>query len=396
MKYKGLKIKSEMKYIIICSLGIAMIILGCKNQPSDIELRNKTKELELKERELDLLEKQLSLQSKENENIEEPKLSSLYLELKKSVFKLYAIDDDSNISQGSAFTIDRTGIALSNYHVFENASEVIAVNEEGQKFIINEILSFDKDLDYLAFRLGPNERSFEFLELSSKNSNIGEDCFAIGNPKGLTNTISRGIISSYRNDETLIQTDASFTHGSSGGPLFNSSGEVIGITSSGHKEADLNFALNIKSVPLSMLFEKSKKSTNQKSKLNVSTFNGKKYVAKYFDLVQSENFRETISLFSEDIERYYHKYQPEKAWVFEDMSSYRKKSKIKSVSIDIDFENLNVFESANGNYLIDFDMDYNIVRLEKNKPSSFKLKLYMEVNSDLEIVSLYENILSKK
>jgi len=374
----------------------SILFFSCKNQPSDIELKNKAKELELKERELDLLERQISNQSENKAESQKADLSSMYLELKKSVFKLYAIDDDSNISQGSAFTIDETGIALSNYHVFENASDAIAVNEQGDRFIISEILSYDEELDYLAFRLGPNEKSFEFLQLSKEDSNVGEDCFAIGNPKGLTNTISRGIVSSYRDDNTLIQTDATFTHGSSGGPLFNSQGKVIGITSSGHKEADLNFALNIKSVPLSELFKQSNNSRNQKSKLNARQFNAKDYVTEYFEILSKENYTEAINLYSNNIERYYHKYSPDKNWVYEDMSTYRTKAKIKSVDIQIDYENLNLFESANGNYLIDFTMDYNIVRLEKNKPSSFELKLYMEVNSNLKIVSLYENILSKK
>lgn len=75
--------------------------------------------------------------------------------------------------------------------------------------------------------------------------------FAIGNPKGLESTLSTGIVSSIRSSDHLIQTTAEITHGSSGGPLFNMKGEVIGITSAGLGEANLNFAVDIRSLNLS-------------------------------------------------------------------------------------------------------------------------------------------------
>lgn len=79
---------------------------------------------------------------------------------------------------------------------------------------------------------------------------VGEECFTIGNPKGLNQTLSKGIVSGYRDFNKLIQTTTEITHGSSGGPLFNKKGEVIGITTSGLGEANLNFAINIKEIPL--------------------------------------------------------------------------------------------------------------------------------------------------
>lgn len=81
-------------------------------------------------------------------------------------------------------------------------------------------------------------------------TNVGEDVFAIGNPKGLEHTLSKGIVSSYRENNTMIQTTTEITHGSSGGPLFNMQGEVIGITTSGVGEANLNFAMNIQILDL--------------------------------------------------------------------------------------------------------------------------------------------------
>ncbi|WP_394333129.1 trypsin-like peptidase domain-containing protein [Salegentibacter flavus] len=81
--------------------------------------------------------------------------------------------------------------------------------------------------------------------MASKRPRIGEDIFAIGSPKGLSNSLTKGTISGFRENDR-IQIDAVIDHGSSGGPLFNIKGEVIGITTSGMGTgSELNFAINI-------------------------------------------------------------------------------------------------------------------------------------------------------
>ncbi|MEI6124076.1 MAG: trypsin-like peptidase domain-containing protein [Bacteroidota bacterium] len=78
---------------------------------------------------------------------------------------------------------------------------------------------------------------------------IGENVFAIGNPEGLEKTLSRGIVSNNK-DKNYIQTDTPITHGSSGGPLFNYKGEVVGITTASlGKEGSLFFCINIQKIP---------------------------------------------------------------------------------------------------------------------------------------------------
>ena len=362
---------------------------ACNSQPQHA----KQKELELKEKELELKEMELQLL---NANKEQKDLKSLYKELKKSIFTLYTKDNNGNIIQGTAFVIDETGIALSNYHVLENASAAIAINEAGEEYMINEIIDHSKDLDYVAFRLGPNNKRFDHLIITKENPEIGEECFAIGNPNGLTNTITKGIISAYRKADTIIQTDASYTHGSSGGPLFNQEGEVIGITSSGMEGADLNFALNIKALPLNKLYLETEKSIDEGKIIKNSSFSASAYVKRYFGLIEQEKYGEAIDMFDAKINRYYYKYKPTKDWVYHDMITYKTRSKINSVHMEIDYGSLKTYKAANGNFLIDFHMDYRIDRKEKNKPSEFKLKLFMEVNSEMRIVSLYEDIISKK
>ena len=81
-------------------------------------------------------------------------------------------------------------------------------------------------------------------------SSIGEDVFAIGSPHSLENSLTKGSISQYR-ENNRIQIDATIDHGSSGGPFFNMAGEVIGVTTSktSGTDAALNFAVDIQSLP---------------------------------------------------------------------------------------------------------------------------------------------------
>ena len=179
-------------------------------------------------------------------------LNKLYNRYKKSVFLVYT-SDGNNGSQGSGFFISKNGLAVSNYHVFESTSQGLEIIKtiDGEQFKILEVLDNSKENDYIIFRVNiGNYNILNPIPVVSRTSKIGEDVFAIGNPRGLESTLSKGIISAFRENNTLIQTTTEITHGSSGGPLLNMSGEVIGITTSGMGEANLNFAVNIKTLDL--------------------------------------------------------------------------------------------------------------------------------------------------
>lgn len=175
-------------------------------------------------------------------------LNALYQKHKEAVFLIYT-SDGNEYHQGSGFFISSEGIGVSNYHVFEGTykgREVIKLLS-GQEFHIEKVLISDKEHDFILFKVDTaGYENFPFLNIAKKSPEIGESVFAIGNPKGLESTLSTGIVSSLRNNAHLIQTTAEITNGSSGGPLFNMEGEVIGITSSGMGEANLNFAIDIR------------------------------------------------------------------------------------------------------------------------------------------------------
>lgn len=200
-----------------------------------------------------------SLEPRENPSTEAPllkkensasTLSDLFEQNKDAVFLIYTSTGDDEF-QGTGFFISKEGIGVSNYHVFEGTSKGLETIElsNGKKLKVAEVLHFDSENDYIIFRVNTAQR-VQALNLSSSTPKVGEEVFAIGNPQGLEHTLSTGIISSVRANGKVLQTTTEITHGSSGGPLMNMNGEVVGITTAGLGEANLNFAVNIQSLPL--------------------------------------------------------------------------------------------------------------------------------------------------
>ncbi len=147
---------------------------------------------------------------------------------------------------GSGFFIEQDVIA-TNYHVIENANNVnVGFNNSGSKYNVS-IVAVDAANDLALLRV--NGISKKPLSISDEQIVPGEKIFVIGTPKGLQATISDGIVSGLRTDEgrDLIQITAPISPGSSGGPVFNKEGEVIGVCVMQFKEGqNLNFAIPYK------------------------------------------------------------------------------------------------------------------------------------------------------
>jgi len=182
-------------------------------------------------------------------------LSTMYEQLVKAVIIIYTKDDDNSF-QGSGFFIAESGICISNYHVFEGThkGDARVKTFSGDIYEVSKVIEKNKDLDYIIFEIKANSyKTFPYLQIANSVPKTGEDIFAIGTPEGLSHTLSKGIISqvrSFHEDGDFLQITAEITHGSSGGPLFNFDGEVVGITTAGRGQADLNFALNIQKLRL--------------------------------------------------------------------------------------------------------------------------------------------------
>jgi S1-C subfamily serine protease len=139
--------------------------------------------------------------------------------------------------QGSGFILDRAGHVLTNYHVVAGAKDSgIKVQLSNKRSYPAHIIGTDKVHDLALLQISaPNLVPVTLAD--SSGLNVGQKVYAIGNPFGLSGTMTRGIISSIRSIrgsegapiEDAIQTDAAINPGNSGGPLLNSHGEVIGI-----------------------------------------------------------------------------------------------------------------------------------------------------------------------
>lgn len=187
--------------------------------------------------------------SKQSNNTD---LSKLFLKCKNAVFMVYT-SNNINISQGSGFFINSNGVAVSNYHVFEGSfiTKALVYTEDGKTYEIEKILEKNKADDYIIFKVkNPYNIKFPFVNIAFLEPIIGEQVFAITNPEGFEKTLSNGIISAFRENKKIIQTTTPITHGSSGGPLFNMRGEVIGITTKGMQDGSLYFSINIKNLNL--------------------------------------------------------------------------------------------------------------------------------------------------
>ena len=138
--------------------------------------------------------------------------------------------------QGSGFILDKSGHILTNYHVVEGANRGIEVMLSNKRRYPARVVGTDKVHDLALLQIdAPNLQPVTLAD--SSQLNVGQKVYAIGNPFGLSGTMTRGIISSIRSIrngdgapiEDAIQTDAAINPGNSGGPLLDSSGEVIGI-----------------------------------------------------------------------------------------------------------------------------------------------------------------------
>jgi S1-C subfamily serine protease len=138
--------------------------------------------------------------------------------------------------QGSGFILDKAGHILTNFHVVEGANRGIEVLLSNKSRYQAKVVGQDKIHDLALLQItAPNLQPVTLAD--SSELAVGQKVYAIGNPFGLTGTMTTGIISAIRPIrnadgapiEDAIQTDAAINPGNSGGPLLNSQGEVIGI-----------------------------------------------------------------------------------------------------------------------------------------------------------------------
>lgn len=191
------------------------------------------------------------------------------IDQKKSVVSI-AVHSASGklVAFGSGFIVDSNGLIATNYHVISKIANsrnnvLIVKMQNGTLAVVTEIVYSNRLHDVAIIRIKGKDLSPVRLSTSSKPK-LGETVVVIGSPLGLETTISNGIVSNIHTKYDLIQITAPVSPGSSGSPVFNSVGDVIGIATYSLKMGqNLNFFVPIErvSIPLSQIRSPSQTNT---------------------------------------------------------------------------------------------------------------------------------------
>ena len=136
-------------------------------------------------------------------------------------------------AQGSGFFISADGYIVTNNHVVDHATEVTITTSDGKTFPA-KVIGTDPKTD-IALLKAKDAGTYPFVNFASQSPRVGDWVIAVGNPFGLGGTVTAGIVSARGRDigsgpyDDFLQIDAPVNHGNSGGPTFNTDGEVVGV-----------------------------------------------------------------------------------------------------------------------------------------------------------------------
>jgi S1-C subfamily serine protease len=164
---------------------------------------------------------------------------------KPAVVQIIALDANwAPIKTGTGFFVSADGDLLTNFHVIQGAVHISARTDKGAMFFFDRLVAGSPESDVALLKFQATD--VDYLKLgTSTNAVEGETVLVIGNPEGLQGTVSNGIISAFRENRSLIQITAPISPGSSGSPVLDETGQVIGMATLVYKEGqNLNFAIS--------------------------------------------------------------------------------------------------------------------------------------------------------
>ncbi len=156
---------------------------------------------------------------------------SVYEKINPAIVAIDAQTDDG-ISAGTGCIVTSDGLILTGSHVIDNCKSVEVTMYNGQVYKAQVVSKMGKNKDLALLKIKPKSPLNTIKFGDSADIKVGQKVLAIGNPFGFSGTLTQGIISRIDYAKNKIQTDAAINPGCSGGPLLNSSGEVIGINQS--------------------------------------------------------------------------------------------------------------------------------------------------------------------
>jgi serine protease Do len=159
--------------------------------------------------------------------------------VKAVVVSIQSPAEEGGTSHGSGFLIDDTGLIVTNFHVIrealKTAGPITVLMTDGETYRAS-VKGHDEAVDLALLEVKPKDKKLSAAKLGDSDKlRVGEWAIVIGSPFGLDNSVTLGIISAKGRSgldgdyDDYLQTDARINFGNSGGPLFNSHGEVIGI-----------------------------------------------------------------------------------------------------------------------------------------------------------------------
>ena len=165
-------------------------------------------------------------------------LIDIFEKSEESIVQVSVLRGESDGGMGSGFVYSDEGYVITNQHVVQDAEKVMITFLDGEAYIGN-VVGSDRDLDIAVVKVEPTNTYLQPIKIGdSSKLKVGEKIAAIGNPFGLSGSMTSGIVSQMGRllpQETgysipdVIQTDAAINPGNSGGPLINMKGEVVGI-----------------------------------------------------------------------------------------------------------------------------------------------------------------------
>ena len=156
---------------------------------------------------------------------------SVYEAINPAIVAIEAQLDDG-VSAGTGCIVTPDGLILTGSHVVEGGVDIEVKTSGGQLYKAKVVSKMGKNNDLALLKIQPKQPLKTIKFGDSENIKVGQKVLAIGNPFGFAGTLTQGIISRIDYAKNKIQTDAAINPGCSGGPLLNTSGEVIGINQS--------------------------------------------------------------------------------------------------------------------------------------------------------------------
>ncbi len=156
---------------------------------------------------------------------------SVYEKISPAIVSIEAQVKDG-VSAGTGCIVSSDGLILTGSHVVEDYKEIEVTTHNGQTYKAQFIAQMGKNKDLALIKINPKKPLATVSFADSESVKVGQKVLTIGNPFGFSNTLTLGIISRIDYVKNRFQTDAAINPGCSGGPLLNSTGQVIGISQS--------------------------------------------------------------------------------------------------------------------------------------------------------------------